>query len=50
MKELLLENEQLKKCLQSVGAFEKEMHDESLRVAKSIVQSDRKADARWIQL
>ena len=48
MKELLSENEQLKKCLQSVGTFEKEMHDDSLRVAKDIVQRDRKAVANII--
>lgn len=48
MKELLCENEQLRKCLQSVGTFEKEMHDDSLRIAKDIVQRDRKAVANII--
>lgn len=46
--DLISENEQLKKCLQSIGTFEKEMHDDSLRIAKDIVNRDSKAIANVV--
>lgn len=48
IKELEEENRILHNCLESVSAFEKEMHDNSLKVAKDIVKRDRKAIANII--
>lgn len=48
IKELEKENEILRSISQSVGAFEKEMHDDSLRVAKEIKRRDKKAAANII--
>lgn len=48
IKELEDENSVLRSLLNSVSAFEKEMHDDSLRLAKEIVQRDSKAVANII--
>lgn len=48
IKELEAENDALRSCLSSVSAFEKEMHDNSLRLAKEIVHRDSKAVANII--
>lgn len=48
IKELEKENEILRSISQSVGAFEKEMYDNSLRVAKEIKRRDKKAAANII--
>lgn len=48
IKELETENDASRSCLSSVSAFEKEMHDNSLRLAKEIVHRDSKAVANII--
>lgn len=47
-KDLEGENKALRSCSESVSAFEKEMHDDSLRVAKETVHRDSKAVANII--
>ena len=48
IKELEAENDALRLCLNSVSAFEKDMHDNSLKLAKEIVCRDSKAVANII--
>lgn len=48
IKELEKENEILRSITESVGAFEKDMHDKSLQVAREIRRRDRKAAANFI--
>lgn len=48
IKELEKENEILRSITESVGAFEKDMHDKSLQVAREIRRRDRKAAANII--
>ena len=48
IKELEKENEVLRSITESVGAFEKDMHDKSLQVAREIRRRDRKAAANII--
>ncbi len=48
IKELEAENSALRSCLDDVSAFEKEMHDSDLKLAKEIVRRDSKAIANII--
>mgnify|MGYP001038489139 CR=1 FL=1 len=48
IRELEAENNALRSCLDSVAGFEKEMHDNSLKLAKEIMRRDSKAVANII--